>query len=220
MRDWTGVVHEHRVSASPVWLRLTDTFTSKAPLGPVDVRLERRDGARWVPVRFPYQLKPNGDLAFLDLGRGQLGEAGATFDIRVSVSAPRTLAETAAGDEAVMTTITVWTDDALPPPATLQAVSFYPGPDYQFGPGVPVLAGRVVDAAGDGVRRARVTATETVLGTAITEEVRSGDGGWFRLPLRWSKGGTQIDADKAGAAGSITVNLPGDLGSVQLITLS
>jgi hypothetical protein len=219
MTDWTSLSSERTVAASPVWLRLVDTFTGHGPAGPVQVGVERRAGGRWVPVELAYLLKPNGDLVFVNLGRVGRGGAGAQFDIRVTATAPHTIAESATGDRSVVATVTTWTPDAPPAPA-VQELRYYPGPDYQFGPGVPLLSGRVEDAAGTAVPRARITVTETVLGTPITEEVRTGDHGWFRLPLRWSSGSTQVDADRLGATGSATITVPADLGSVVIITLS
>jgi hypothetical protein len=219
MTDWSTLSTERNVAASPVWLRLVDTFTGHGPPGPVQVDVERRVGARWIPVELAYLLKPNGDLAFLNLGRVGRGGAGAQFDIRVTATAPHTVTETATGDRSVVATVTTWTPDA-PPVPVVHEIRCYPGPHYRFGPGVPLLSGRAEDASGTAVPRARVTVTETVLGTPITEEVRTGDDGWFRLPLRWSSGTTQVDADRLGATGSAIITVPADLGSVVVITLS
>jgi hypothetical protein len=222
LRLWkrTDMVTETIKAASPVWLRLVDNFTGLAPTGPIEVTVERQDGAPWVPVDLPPLLKSNGDLAFVNLGRVRKSEAGAQFDIRVTAVAPRMVAETASGEASVTATITTWTDDTPPPKPIPQEIRFYPGPDYPFGPGVPLLPGQVIDANGDPAARAQVTATETVLGNAVVEEVRSTDDGTFRLPLRWSSGSTQIDARRQGrVAPPLIINVPADLGSVHIITL-
>jgi hypothetical protein len=212
---------EHRVAASPVWLHLVDTFTGRAPLGPVDVELARGASAgTWVPLDFPYQLKANGDLALLNLGRTGPGLAGTTFDVRITLAAPRTVVETAAGTDALDVTVTTWDMDHPAPPAVRSEVRCYPSADYRYPPGTPVHPGRVVDAAGAPVPRARVTATETVLGNPVVEEVRTDDSGWFLLPLRWSSGTTQVDADRLGATGSVTITVPADLGTASVITLT
>ena len=212
----TGLVTERIGAASPVWLQLVDNFTRLAPSGPIELVLERQDGTSWLPIEIPYLLKSNGDLAFINLGRVGQGEAGTQFDIKITAGAPRVFADT----DSVTVTITTWTADAPPTPIP-QEIRYYPGPDYLFGPGVPLLSGRVVDASGDPVARVHVTATETVLGNALVEEVRSNDDGWFRLPLRWSSGATQIDAQRQGmSAPPLTINVPADLGSVPTITLT
>jgi hypothetical protein len=65
-----------------------------------------------------------------------------------------------------------------------------------------------------------VRVTETVRGNQLVEEVRTNDDGWFRIPLRWSSGATDIDADRSGASGSATINVPAGLGSVVGIAIS
>jgi hypothetical protein len=209
---------ESRVSASPVWLRLVDTFTGHPPAGPLDVRIEKWDGTTWVPLTVPHQVSSSGDLGFLDLGRGRPGEPGS-FDVRTTVSNPHTVADTATGDPFVVTTVTVWTADN-PPSPTAQAVRFVPGPDYRFGPGVPLLSGRVVDQAGVPIDRAHVSATETVRGSPVVEEVMTTPDGWFRLPLRWSSGSTQIDAVRGPLSGGTTITVPDDLPVAVTLTVT
>jgi hypothetical protein len=83
-----------------------------------------------------------------------------------------------------------------------------------------VLTGRVVDGAGDPVDRARVRALETFGPTLVIEEVRTTPEGWFRLPLRWSVGATQVDADKGLLTDSISIVVPDDLRSLPTLTLT
>lgn len=218
MSAWTEIRLEPRVTASPVWLRLVDTFTGRPPTGPLDVRIERRDGARWIPLAVRHQVSSSGDLAFMDLGRARPGEAGS-FDVRVSVTSPRTVADTATGDPFVVTTVTVWTDGSPPTPTALP-VSFRPGPDYRFGPGVPLLSGRVVDQAGRPLDRTLVSVTETVRGAPVVEEVMTTADGWFRLPLRWSSGFTQIDAVCGPLSATTIVTVPDDLPVTLTLTLT
>jgi hypothetical protein len=214
----TGLRVESRVSASPVWLRTVDTFTGGPPSGPLDVRIEKRDGATWIPLAVPHQISSSGDVGFLDLGRGRPGETGS-FDVRITVIAPRTVADTPTGDPFVVKTVTVWAADS-PPTPTAERVRFVPGPDYRFGPGVPLLSGRVVDAAGVAVERAHVTATETVRGSPVVEEVMTTADGWFRLPLRWSSGSTQIVAERGSLSGGTTITVPDDLPVAVTLTVT
>jgi len=212
---------EHSIAASPVWLRLVDMFTGAAPQGPVAVQVERREGARWLAVNVPYELKPTGDLAFVNLGRVRSGQAGSPRAYRVTASAPRTISETAAGAPSLVLIVTTWSIDAPPATPQLREIRCYPAPDYRFGPGVPLVSGTVTQVAtGAPETRARVRVTETVLGNQLVEEVRTNDDGWFRIPLRWSSGATDIDADRSGASGSATINVPADLGSVVSIAIS
>jgi hypothetical protein len=44
--------------------------------------------------------------------------------------------------------------------------------------------------------------------------------GWFRLPLRWSSGPTQIDAVCGSLTGTKTITLPGDLSTTVTLTVT
>jgi hypothetical protein len=216
-----GLSTEHAVAASPVWLRLIDMFTGQAPAGRVSIQIERREGNQWLAAGIPYELKPNGDLAFVNLGRVPRGQAGIQREYRVTATVAQAITETAAGAPSMVFTITTWSPDAPPATPPIRQIRCYPAPDYRFGPSVPVASGTVTEqGTGAPVGRARVRVTETVLGNTLVEEVRTNDEGWFRVPLRWSSGATDIDADRSGASGSATINVPADLGSVVSITIS
>jgi hypothetical protein len=210
---------ERTIAASQVWLRLVDTFTRQGPTGRVGVQIERRDANQWHAVTVPYVLKPSGDLAFVNLGRVRRDEAGRQFDLRITPTAEGSIAETVNGTLSVVVTVTTWSADAPPVLPAVQEVRCYPAPNYPFGPGVPLLSG-VVERAGNPVGRARVKSSGTGPGNTPTEEVRTADDGWFRLPLRWSSGATKIDADRSGQTGSKSINVPADLGSVLRIPIS
>lgn len=209
---------EDRLAATPLWLRLVDEVTGRPPIGPLEVLLERRSGATWEPLEHAYQLSSRGDLGFLDLGRGRPGDAG-TFDVRVTVTAPHTQAATATGAASVTRTIAVWSEQSPPAPVPVE-VRFFPSPGYPFGAGTPLLSGRAVTAAGVPVDRAEVTATEIVRGSPVVERTLTGADGWFRLPLRWSSGATQVDAVKGPLTDSATLTVPDDLGEVVTLTLT
>ncbi len=185
---------------------------------PVDVVLERKVGSAWVTLRHAHQVSSQGDLGFLNLGRARRGSAG-TFDVRVSCNAPHTIAETSSGKPALETTVPIWTDQS-PPAPTIEPISFFPAPDYAFSPSTPLLTGRVVDGGGDPVDRARVRVIETFGARLVIEEARTTPDGWFRLPLRWSSGTTQVDAVKGVLTGSITIVVPDDLRSLPTLTLT
>jgi hypothetical protein len=211
---------QRRVSASPIWLQLRDTFTGRAPASPVSVALERRDGTRWLAFPHAHQLSPYGDLAFVNLGRTGHPATVGTFDVRVTVSVAGSVTVAADGAPTVTRSVTAWTPRARPATPAPETLSLFPGPDYPFSPQTPLLAGQVVLANGDPVPRARVWATETVQNALRTEEVRSGRDGRFRLPLRWSAGATDVNAALGADAGSITVIVPADLSLTHQITLT
>ncbi len=215
------------MAASPVWIRLVDTFTGRAPVrlvgavaaGSVTLTVERRDGAQWKPAPAPVTVKPTGDLAFVNLGRVRRGQAPTQTDYRFTVAVDGSVTETVNREPSVVVPVTTWSADSPPVTPPVQEIRCYPAPDYQFGPGVPLVSGTVAQA-GSPAAGARVRVTETVAGRTLVEEVRTNASGWFRLPLRWSSGATQIDADRAGANGSQSINIPADLGSVVRITIS
>ena len=169
VHDFLTGSDETRSAATPLWLQLRDTYTGRPPTD-VDVVLERKVNTDWVAPAHPHQISSRGDLGFLDLGRGPRGSAGS-FDVRVICTAPRTIAETSTGAPALETTVAIWTDQS-PPVPTLEPISFFPAPDYPFSPATPLLAGRVVDAAGDPVDRVRVQVVETFGATLVIEEAR------------------------------------------------
>ena len=211
---------ERTVAASPIWIRMRDTFTGSPPTGPVHVALDRRVGANWVAIKHRHQLSATGDLAYVNLGRSGDPRAVGTFDVRVSVDSPGTIPESSSGDAAITKTITAWAPGAPNAPSLPDELRLFPGPSYAFPAATPLLAGRVTNADGEPVPRARVWATATVQNTLLTEEVRSDGDGRFRLPLRWSAGATDIHASSGAHAGSITVVVPADLSSTHQITLT
>jgi carboxypeptidase family protein len=220
MTDWSTLTLEPMIAASPIWIRVLDTFTGRPPAGPVNVRIERRVGAGWIGFEHRHQVSSTGDLTFVNLGRTRDPVAVGTFDVRVFVDYPGAIAEAAGGGAAITRTITAWAPDAPDVPSLPDDLRLFPGPSYSFPAGTPVLAGQVVDAHGDPVERARVWATATVQNSLLTEEVRSGGDGRFRLSLRWSAGATDVRASHGTQAGSITVSLPADLSSTHQITLT
>lgn len=209
---------EERLAASPLWLRLVDEVTGRPPTGPLEVLLERRNAAAWERFEHKHQISSRGDLGFLDLGRAGPDDAGA-FDVRVTVTAPRMQAATAAGDSSVTRTVHRWSVQAPPVPVPVE-VRFFPTPAYPFGPGTPLLSGRAEDATGDPIDRAWVSVTETIRGAPVVERTLTGADGWFRLPLRWSSGATQVDAVRGPLTGTASLTVPDDLGDVLVLTLT
>ncbi|MGO4362937.1 hypothetical protein [Terrabacter sp. RAF57] len=209
---------EERLAATPLWVRLVDEFTGRRPAGPLEVLLERREGTAWVALECAHQISSRGDLGFLDLGRAKPGVAGSV-QVRVSVSAPHTQSATAGGSASVIRTIDLWSAQAPPVPVPV-VVRFFPLPSYAFGPGTPLLSGRALTAAGDPVLRAMVSVTELIGGSPVLERTLTDADGWFRLPLRWSSGATQVDATKGVLAGSANLIVPDDLDDVLDLTLT
>ena len=219
MTTWATASELARTIASPLWLRLVDTYTGAPPVGPLTVLVQRRYGATWRTIEPRYVLGGSGNLAFLGLGRLTPGGAADPYQVRITVRALRSVAEAASGQEYLEATITPWTDDA-PPLPNADVISFYPDTNYPYGAGVPLLSGSVTDPAGAPIPGAVVKAVETVHATVRTEEVRTATNGTFRLPLRWSAGSTQVTASGNGGTESLTIDVPADLGSALHIILT
>ena len=222
MTGWSSLALESSSVASPIWIRLLDTFTGAPPRGAVSVSIERAVGATWVVFAHRHRIGPSGDLAFVNLGRARDPQTVGTFSVRVTVTSPGSIAVFPGGDGALVTTVTAWAPDAPPPAPSPILLSLYPGPGYAFGAGTPLLAGQVFDSGGAPVARAKVWAKETVQNTDVFEEVRSDGDGRFRLPLRWSPGlpaHTDVQAIHGSTSGSIQVSLPSALTSTHQITL-
>lgn len=211
-------VFDSVTTGSPLWLRLVDAFTGRPPQGPVDVRLELRRGPDWEPLPWSHHLTAGGDLGFVGLGRSGR-EPAQTFDVRVTVTAPRTQPATTAGDDRVTARLSTWSEASPPSPVPTQ-VTFFPTTDYVYGANVPVLTGQVVDTTGAPVSRAEVTVTETVRGSPVAERTLTDTGGWFRLPVRWSAGATQVDATSGTRTGSLALTVPDDLAAAARITVT
>jgi hypothetical protein len=219
MIDRAALALERRVDASPIWVRLRDTFTKGAPLGPVKIRLETLRGQEWVPLEHPHRLSSGGDLAVIGLGRSRDPASVGTFPVRVWVSVPGSIAE----PQPVELAVTAWRPEAPSVPAGPTDCELHPGPTYRFPPGTPVLTGTVVLNNGTPVDRAVVRVTETVNNTSVTEQARTDELGAFRLALRWSAGATTVVAQPRPPhpplAGSINVNVPADLSSIHQIVV-
>jgi hypothetical protein len=218
--DWRHLASERRIAGSPIWIMLRDAFTGQAPLGPVTVALERRTGATWTEFRHRHHLTPAGDLGFVNLGRSRDPATTGSFDVRVTVVCAAMIAEAANGDPTITTTVNAWPPEAPTTPAHPDVLRFFPGPGYRFPAGTPLLAGRVVDAHAEPVARVRVFSITTVQAVQVTEEVRTDDDGYFRLPLRWSTGATDVKAALGGRTAAITVSVPADLSTTQQMTLT
>ena len=212
------LVLDSLTTGSPLWLRLVDSFTGRPPQGPVKVRLELRRGTEWEPLAWPHHLTGGGDLGFVGLGRSARDPA-QTFDVRVTVAVPRTQPSTATGAASVTATLSTWSDASPPSPVPTE-LTFFPMTDYSFGANVPLLSGRVLDAAGRPVDRAVVTVTEIVRGSPVDELTLTDTDGWFRLPVRWSSGATQVDVTSGALTGSAAFTVPDDLATVARITVT
>ena len=205
--------------ASPLWLRLVDTYTDQPPRGAWTLLAQRAYGGDWQTITPTYLVGGAGNVAFPGFGRLSPGASTDPYQVRVTIGAPHTITETASGQEYLEATVTPWTDDA-PPLPNPDTVSFYPAPDYPYGAGTPLLSGSVVDGTGAPVARAAVRCVETLNGTVRTEEVRTASNGTFRLPLRWSEGSTQVTATGSGGTATVTIDVPADLTSALQFTLA
>lgn len=205
---------ERTVAASPLWLRVRDTFTGAAPKAPVRVRLERETAGGWLPFDHPHRLSPEGDIAFVNLGRTRDPALVGRVRIRVTVTVDGSVSVTRNGGDSIVVNLRPWSPDAPVRPRRPILIALHPGPAYPFPVGTPVLAGRVTHH-GAPVERAAVEVRD---GGAVVEAARTDAGGRFRLPLRWAAGPTVVHAKHGAASGQLAITVPADLSQTHEIT--
>lgn len=222
---------ERRITRSPIWIRAFDGFSGRRIAGGLEVTLKREEEGRWEKAVERPTFTSSGDIAFLGLGRAREPESIGTRPYLVKVNAigyrtdyplrpppPPPLLPPPPGD-GLLAYVVAWRPDRPPvAAAVLSSLPLRPAASYPFPPGTPLLNGLVQDAANEPVKDAHISAAVPALG--VVEHVLTDERGWFRLPLRWMSGPTIIAAAKAGLVGNKQVNVPADLSSTHVITIS
>lgn len=216
---WRLVPEERRELYTPIGLRLVDDFQPGPPLGRVISRLEIEDGAGgWRATDIRAVTTPSGILTFPGLGRRR-DPAGAPRRYRVILEPELYLPAYRSTAESVEFDAHPY-DDANPPSASAalpQSVFLYPAANYPFPPHVPVVRGRVEDAAGAPVPFADVS-------HAVVDRVITDSRGEFALPVRGVAPGTNFSVDAlhppTGASGTITLTLPAAQSQSQTVTIT
>ncbi len=218
MRKFHYWVRERIFLYSPIGLRLVDDFTGEAPVGRVTAMLDLSDGAGgWRPTEIRAVQTLSGFLAYPGLER-RADAAGTPRRYRIRLAAEFYRPAYPAPAEGFEFDAFPYNDGAPPAVAgELRGAPLLPTVNYPFPVHVPVLRGRVVDAAGEGVEGAEVACAH--------EERALCDGqGEFALPLRWVAPHTPVEIDAIDAAtgrlGTIFVTLPASLSKSQTIAIA
>ena len=220
VRELVGI--ERRLSASPVWLRLVDTFTGEAPVGPVEVDDRAPGRARLGAARLPLPATSRA-ATWAARSRAEPGWPGRSDlepqDHRRLLRRPSPKRPAARAD--IQLTVPGWGAGHPPAAGDTRGGPLLSRAGLPLPPGTPVLSGRVVNAAVQPVSRGpghrhRDGAGRRRSSRRSAPATTAGSGCRCAGPA----GSTTIDADRLGAAGSATINLPADLGSVVLIQIS
>jgi hypothetical protein len=147
-RVWSALTLEPTITASPIWIRLRDTFTGRPPAGPVHVSIERRVGANWIALQHRHQLSSTGDLRSSASAAPAIRRRSGRSTSASSSTAPgrsRGIGRRRGGHQ---------DHHRLGAGRARQSVSAgrpapVPRPELRLPRGTPLLAGRVIDAHGD-----------------------------------------------------------------------
>ena len=221
---WQPATGERSVSFSPVWFRLLDDLTGQPPLEPVLVRLDRREGAEWLPTDLPATVTPAGMLAYpgLERRRETTGTPPRRYRVRVEAEWYRPLYQELTGGLGF--DALPHNDHVQPPPPARRDLVLLPSVTYPFGTHIRPLRGVVVDQAGAPVENVLIQ-NQTQVGTVTRlERVLSDDRGAFALALRFVAPGTAATVTaidrRTQRTATVTVTVPDDLDHSQPITIA
>lgn len=217
---------ERKVLRSPAWLVPIDITRDGPPIAPLQVRLQRAEGAEWVDVDLAPARTPSGALIYPGLGKRSEPAIQPTLRYRAVFTGAAYLPLYRALRDGVEFDVPPY-DDLHPPTQQprLQRVPLAPAPAYAFPADVRVMRGRVVTTAGVPVADALVRSPYSVGAASRLERTLTDADGRFALPLRWAKSGTVtlVNAiDRRGSPtrrGSLKINVPADLGHEQTIQI-
>ena len=211
------------VAASPIWIRLRDTFTGGPPRGPLDGTLERADRRdAGSPSSTATSSAPPATSAFVNLGRSRdPATVGSVRRPHHRRPAPGRSPRRPTATPAITTTVQRLGAGRAARAGRARRPAPVPRPGLRVPGRTPLLAGRVVDAA----RRPRRPRPR--VGDRDGPEHAAHRGGAHRrrraLPPARCAGRPAPPTCKAahgGRTGSITVAVPADLSTTHQITLT
>jgi hypothetical protein len=219
MTTWNMTIEEGTRLFSPVGLRLVDELTGEPPLGSVQATLDiQGPGGAWRRTDIPAVMTPSAVIIYPGLERHAQVAGLPARQYRVRLTADLYIPHYRINADGIG--FTAWPYNDQNPPAHIVKsptdTPLVPAVNYPFSAEMPVLRGRVVDAAGNGVPDAYVT-------QGNNERAVSDARGEYALPLRWVAPNTLVTIDAAdqrtGRTGQIDVLLPTSLGSSQNIPI-
>jgi hypothetical protein len=219
---------ERRVSYSAAWFVPVDMVTGSAPVLPLTVLLDIRDGQTWAPTGIEATITLSGAISYPDLGRCRDPATTAPRRYRARFESGAYLAIVRAyrdGEEFLAFPFNDTTPPAMAvPPLTINLAAAV---GYVFPADLPVIYGQVSTAAGEFVPDVLLSTTigPSVLRTPQTARTLTGPRGTFALPLRWAPVGQQITIRATDyrhiptRTGHLTVQLPDAFGRNQKIVI-
>lgn len=211
MKTWIQAVEESTQLFSPIGLRLIDDLTGNAPIGRMEVVLERQDGAgAWKDTKIAAVITASGTVTYPGLERHSdaTGQLPKQFRVRLRPQFYVPLYQR--NQDGIL--CTAFPYDNSHPPQTIKKIPddtiLTPAPNYPFQGHVRVAHGVVVDHAGKPVPNAVVT-------QGLKERVLTDQRGSFALPLRWVQPNTLVPIDavneRNAQTGTTTIHFPQDL---------
>jgi hypothetical protein len=221
-RGWQPAPEERSVEISPVWFRLIDDVTDRAPIAPVTVHLDIQDGPDWRPLDTKATITTAGMVTFLGLERRRpvAGVPPRHYRVRVESDYYRPLyRELASGVEFQ----TVPMDEQSAPLPVPQDLVLLPSSTYPLAAHVRRVRGEVHDQTGSPVEDVVVSNRVQIGATFLTERTLTDERGAFTLALRWVTPGTTATVNaidrRTNHVGSINVAVPTDLQHSNLIQI-
>lgn len=221
MRTWRIQPGERSELFSPIGLRLLDQLTGERPIGRVDAFLDVRDGTAWRPTGIQAVRTPGGVVAYPGLERrADVSGPARHYRVRITADFYRPVYPSSPVEGFEFDAFP-W-NDTNPPRSTAQFAQdakLTPSPGYPFPSFIPVLRGRVVDAAKKPVTDAEVKFFEPP--NQVLSRVLSDERGEFALSLQLAKIGATltIKTDYRGRTSTLKVTLPGALGKSLTISI-
>lgn len=218
--SWKVLADERWMTYSPIGLRLVDDFTGKDPAYKVSATLEIQ-GANldWQQTNIKETITTTGIISYPGLGRSAYFATAPVQRYRFILQSDYYRAEYLMNMDAIEFDAHPYDDNN--PPAVINnfplTVMLLPGPAYPFEGHLRVVRGTVQDINGNPVANVEVS-------EGFRERVLTDARGAFSLPLRWPvlSGPVVIDAvdHRTGRTDSLNINLPGDLTSGHVFTIT
>lgn len=220
MTTWQMTIGDSKVTYSPVGLRLLDDLTNQPPMGNITACLDIQNSAGiWQPTTIQGARSSDVVLTYPDLERHSVVTGLAPRQYRARINADFYIPYYRLNADGIVFVAYPFNDEN--PPAVVVKIPtdtlLLPSLNYPFAPNIPVLRGIVVDASGKPVPDVSVT-------QGNTEQTITDPKGNFALPLRWAASNVNIPIDAAdqrtGRTGSVNIQLPADLQTSHIISIS
>lgn len=221
MIQWRNLPGERTELYNPIGLRPIDELAGGFPLGKVKVNLDLKDSkGDWQVTGTKPVITQGGVISFPGLGRRAefMGQPPRHYRVRLEAELYRPLYSDPKGTEGQEFDAFPY-NDANPPQKLgfVLDVAMKPAAGYPFPGHLLVLRGSVRDPVG-------LELSDILISAGTTQSVLSDERGEFALPLSRVQKSTPISVTaeelSGNRKGTITVNIPEDLGKNHTITIT